>query len=107
MASKVYKAGISAAALGSALLLGRPAPAQAPPAPGAAPPPAAAPGQPPPGAPACFPACRAGYFCHQGSCVSMCNPPCPSNQVCIDGTRCDFPQPLMAPPPPGIYEPPP
>ena len=108
MASKVYKLSISAAALGSVLVLVRPALAQAAAAPAAAPPPPAS-GQAPPGpaAPACIPPCRAGYFCHQGSCVSMCNPPCPPNQVCIDGTRCDFPPPLMAPQPPGIYEPPP
>jgi hypothetical protein len=38
----------------------------------------------------------------------MCNPPCPPNLVCIDGMRCDYPPPAMAPPPPAeLYEPPP
>ena len=34
----------------------------------------------------CFPRCRSGYLCHQGACVSACNPPCPSSDVCgLDG----------------------
>ena len=24
----------------------------------------------------CFPECRTGYLCHQGECISACNPPC-------------------------------
>jgi hypothetical protein len=52
---------------------------------------------------ACFPACREGYVCNGGQCVSMCNPPCPSDQVCIEGRRCDLPVPAQRP----IFEPPP
>ena len=34
---------------------------------------------------ACFPACRSGYFCHLGQCISQCNPPCNSDQHCVSG----------------------
>lgn len=35
----------------------------------------------------CFPACRAGYLCHQGQCVSACNPACAPTEMCtLDGT---------------------
>lgn len=27
------------------------------------------------GEPSCIPDCRKGFFCHQGECISMCNPP--------------------------------
>src|SRR5262249_30571267 len=53
----------------------------------------------------CFPACREGYVCHNAQCISLCNPPCPPEQVCIEGRRCDLPMPMTAGPP--IYEPPP
>jgi hypothetical protein len=34
----------------------------------------------------CFPECREGYVCNpQGECVSACNPPCESDQRCIEG----------------------
>lgn len=36
----------------------------------------------------CFPPCRTGYFCHEGNCISKCNPPCPSNQKCNDEGEC-------------------
>ncbi|MFO0570318.1 MAG: hypothetical protein U0263_32045 [Polyangiaceae bacterium] len=31
----------------------------------------------------CSPACRAGFLCQSGACVSACNPPCPSAQQCV------------------------
>lgn len=30
----------------------------------------------------CFPACRRGYLCHAGACVSECNPPCGDGETC-------------------------
>lgn len=33
----------------------------------------------------CAPACRTGYTCVDGACVSACNPPCDANQVCVAG----------------------
>lgn len=37
---------------------------------------------------ACEPACRAGYKCVSGTCVSRCNPPCPAGTVCAgDGAQ--------------------
>jgi hypothetical protein len=30
----------------------------------------------------CFPACRRGYLCHAGTCVSECNPPCGAGETC-------------------------
>jgi hypothetical protein len=39
--------------------------------------------------PACFPACREGYVCARGQCVSRCNPPCPAGQSCVQGRRCE------------------
>jgi hypothetical protein len=35
--------------------------------------------------PSCIPACRSGYVCVQGQCVSACNPACPADQICRDG----------------------
>lgn len=72
-----------------------PAPAESP---AAAPAPAA-----PPSGTACFPACREGFVCTTDArCVSICNPPCPNDQVCLEGRRCDY-----APPAGPVYEPPP
>jgi hypothetical protein len=56
----------------------QPYPAQQPPA--AQPQPASA--------AACFPECRAGYFCNMGTCVQRCNPPCGANQICTDTGAC-------------------
>ena len=39
--------------------------------------------------PECFPACRAGFICHQGACVSLCNPPCPSGYACSSTATCE------------------
>lgn len=36
----------------------------------------------------CFPSCRTGYLCHQGQCVSRCNPPCGEGLVCLDSGEC-------------------
>jgi hypothetical protein len=33
----------------------------------------------------CFPPCRAGFFCHNGNCISSCNPPCRPNEICKNG----------------------
>src|SRR5882672_11065030 len=57
--------------------------------------------RPPAGAPACLPACREGYVCHGGQCLSTCNPPCPADQICIEGRRCDYAVPQRA-----VFEPP-
>jgi hypothetical protein len=51
----------------------------------------------------CDPACREGFVCKQERCVSLCNPPCPSDQVCVDGSRCEY-GPLVKG---GVHEPPP
>ena len=38
----------------------------------------------------------------------MCNPPCPTGQVCVDGTRCEYPTAAPAAPRgTAVYEPPP
>src|SRR4051812_22390550 len=36
----------------------------------------------------CFPACRAGYLCHEGRCVSACNPPCGAAETCTPAAEC-------------------
>lgn len=41
-------------------------------------------------------------MCSESRCVSLCNPPCPSDQVCVDGSRCEY-----GPPAKGVHEPPP
>jgi len=40
----------------------------------------------------CVPACRGGFTCLSGACVSACNPPCPANQDCVEGGRCVSPE---------------
>ena len=37
---------------------------------------------------ACFPTCRDGYFCHEGQCVSKCNPGCDSDELCSNEGKC-------------------
>ena len=54
----------------------------------------------------CFPACRQGFVCYQGQCISSCNPPCPAGQICVQGRRCE-PDPAQSAGSAGIYEPPP
>lgn len=46
----------------------------------------------------CIPACRDGFICHGGQCVSACNPPCASGQVCRGAGTCAWePAPPAAP----------
>jgi hypothetical protein len=92
------------ATFGIVALVGRPARAQVEAGvvdePGAGAPAEPAPAQPAPAE--CFPACRAGYTCHQGKCVSLCNPPCAATEECTSAGQCIARQ--AAPPP---YAPPP
>jgi hypothetical protein len=37
---------------------------------------------------ACFPACRSGYLCHEGRCISACNPPCSAGEACTSAGEC-------------------
>jgi hypothetical protein len=48
--------------------------------------------------PTCIPACRSGYVCVQGQCVSACNPPCSAGQTCTPDAQCLATPPLFAPP---------
>lgn len=68
--------------------------------------PAAADGATPQAAAACYPACREGFTCLQGRCVSLCNPPCPAGLECVEGRRCEPPTPGSRAGD-GAYEPPP
>jgi len=36
----------------------------------------------------CFPACRSGFVCSAGQCVSACNPPCPTSETCTANGQC-------------------
>jgi hypothetical protein len=36
----------------------------------------------------CFPACRSGFLCNKGVCVSACNPPCAANETCTSAGEC-------------------
>ncbi len=36
----------------------------------------------------CTPACRSGYLCHQGTCISACNPVCGDTEVCTNAGQC-------------------
>lgn len=36
----------------------------------------------------CLPACRRGYVCVRGECVSACNPPCADGEVCTEEREC-------------------
>jgi len=62
----------------------------------------------------CFPPCRSGFLCHQGQCISRCNPLCPDGQICTDDGQCEPSvqpapalQPVPAPQPVYLVEPPP
>jgi hypothetical protein len=37
---------------------------------------------------ACFPACRSGFLCHEGRCISACNPPCGAGETCTGAAQC-------------------
>jgi hypothetical protein len=47
-----------------------------------------APGLQPAGAPACAPACQAGYTCVGQACVPVCDPPCAAGLVCATDRVC-------------------
>lgn len=49
-----------------------------------------------PGAAECVPACRAGFVCANGQCISSCNPPCAANETCSNG-QCLVQAPAPAP----------
>jgi hypothetical protein len=36
----------------------------------------------------CVPSCRDGYICHQGQCITACNPPCAEGEQCIGEGQC-------------------
>lgn len=36
----------------------------------------------------CVPSCRSGYLCHEGSCISACNPPCSESETCSSDGAC-------------------
>jgi hypothetical protein len=36
----------------------------------------------------CFPACRPGFICSQGACLSLCNPLCSHGQTCTENRQC-------------------
>jgi hypothetical protein len=36
----------------------------------------------------CVPACRSGYLCNGGQCVSRCNPPCGAGTTCLENGEC-------------------
>ena len=62
----------------------------------------------------CVPACRTGFLCVQGQCVSSCNPPCAANETCTANGQCIAAAPTTVPastpvpasaavtPPPGV-----
>jgi len=66
---------------------------------GSAAPASSAPPAPKPGD--CFPACREGFVCSEARCVSVCNPPCPSDQVCVEGRSCEYGPPASG----AVHEP--
>lgn len=49
-----------------------------------------------PAAAECFPECRKGYLCHQGQCVSRCNPRCADGETCLDDGICQAASPPPA-----------
>lgn len=36
----------------------------------------------------CTPACRSGFVCNQGTCISACNPVCSNTEVCTNAGEC-------------------
>jgi hypothetical protein len=41
----------------------------------------------------CFPSCRTGFLCHEGECISRCNPPCSQDERCTADGECELRQP--------------
>jgi hypothetical protein len=70
---------------------------------GEAPPPQVVAPPPPPPPPAeCYPACRQGFDCFNGTCVSACNPPCAAGETCVGhgaDAVCQPPQTTWTAPP--------
>lgn len=54
-----------------------------------------------------MPACREGYTCVEGQCVSACNPPCNAGERCVDGMRCEAYRQYPTGTAPVYYAPPP
>ncbi len=50
----------------------------------------------------CFPACRAGYLCHSGQCVSRCNPACAEGLECTEALTCVSPTSKTEPAEPAL-----
>lgn len=48
----------------------------------------------------CVPSCRAGYFCREGTCLSLCNPPCAAGEQCNESGACIASAPPQPPPSP-------
>jgi hypothetical protein len=46
----------------------------------------------------CIPNCRSGFLCHQGQCVSRCNPACAAGERCLANGECEAPAPPAAQP---------
>lgn len=49
------------------------------------------------GAGTCTPACRTGFACVEGRCVSACNPPCLAGEVCTEERECVLRSELVDP----------
>jgi hypothetical protein len=45
----------------------------------------------------CVPACREGFVCHAGDCISACNPACPADQQCTAEAECIDASPEASP----------
>lgn len=50
----------------------------------------------------CFPACRAGFLCHSGQCVSRCNPACAEGFECTEALTCVSPTSKTEPAEPAL-----
>jgi hypothetical protein len=44
----------------------------------------------------CRPTCRTGYECVDGTCVSVCNPPCGDDETCTPERECLTPSDIAA-----------
>jgi len=68
---------------------------------------------PVPAARECFPECRSGYLCHEGVCITGCNPPCGDDEKCTVEGECvakastpPSPPPVLVSPAPPVEPPP-